>query len=571
MSGDTKNASANANYGPLPLVIGVTGHKDLRQSDVAEIQTKLGTIFLELRTRYPSTPLLLMSALAEGGDRLAANMALKLQIPLIAVLPAAADAYQQTFRDEESQKEFANLLMSAQQKYELEPNNPGVSGDQGIDYAAAGAFLARNCQILIALWDGRINNRKGGTAQTVAFKLKGIPEPYFPARSPLDPVESGPVYHIACPRENNLKIPRNAFVIRKLFPESFRGYSKADKAYSRIYSRMDDFNFDFVRNEAKLKNAFTRSKSYLIPSETAATLSDADRTILDSYSKADVLAVHFQRRVLRTYIGMFLLSFFALFFYQIYSYVVPGAPWQVELYFGSLALALILYQFVTKGDYENKYLDYRALAEGLRVQFFWQLAGIKDSVANHYLHKQRSELDWIRNAIRAWSTASDLFLISEKENSTSEAKNKIKLVLQKWIHHQYSYYSKATRRDQRKLGRLKFWRKILLFLAGLLAFIKLIFHSRHHLFVAAMGLAPASGAILYAYIEKRAFSQEMKQYTRMGSLFARAEREVRKLLKQQNYEQAKHVIEQVGKEALAENGDWVILHRERPIQMPKLK
>ena len=36
------------------------------------------------------------------------------------------------------------------------------------------------------------------------------------------------------------------------------------------------------------------------------------------------------------------------------------------------------------GDYDNKYFDYRALAEGLRVQIFWRIAGLRDSVADHY-------------------------------------------------------------------------------------------------------------------------------------------------------------------------------------------
>ena len=29
------------------------------------------------------------------------------------------------------------------------------------------------------------------------------------------------------------------------------------------------------------------------------------------------------------------------------------------------------------------------------------------------------------------------------------------------------------------------------------------------------------------------------------------------------------LIEELGKEALVENGDWVLLHRERPLQVPK--
>jgi hypothetical protein len=47
--------------------------------------------------------------------------------------------------------------------------------------------------------------------------------------------------------------------------------------------------------------------------------------------------------------------------------------------------------------------DARALGEGLRVQFYWNLAGLGESVSANYMQRQRSELDWIRAAVRAIS------------------------------------------------------------------------------------------------------------------------------------------------------------------------
>jgi hypothetical protein len=57
----------------------------------------------------------------------------------------------------------------------------------------------------------------------------------------------------------------------------------------------------------------------------------------------------------------------------------------------------------------------------------------------------------------------------------------------------------------------------------------------------------------------------------MANLFGAAQRQIQHLMKQRKYPEARFVIEELGKEALAENGDWVILHRERPIQMPKVR
>ncbi|MCC6882896.1 MAG: hypothetical protein IT576_12145, partial [Verrucomicrobiales bacterium] len=47
--------------------------------------------------------------------------------------------------------------------------------------------------------------------------------------------------------------------------------------------------------------------------------------------------------------------------------------------------------------------DARSIAEGLRVQFFWCAAGLDASVAARYMHRQKGELDWIRNTISALS------------------------------------------------------------------------------------------------------------------------------------------------------------------------
>ncbi len=51
-----------------------------------------------------------------------------------------------------------------------------------------------------------------------------------------------------------------------------------------------------------------------------------------------------------------------------------------------------LYFWHRKNDTHGKYLDYRALAEGLRVQLLWRLAGVSMDVSSNYLRKQNDEL-----------------------------------------------------------------------------------------------------------------------------------------------------------------------------------
>lgn len=47
--------------------------------------------------------------------------------------------------------------------------------------------------------------------------------------------------------------------------------------------------------------------------------------------------------------------------------------------------------------------DYRAIAEGLRMQFYWTACGNGGSISSEYLQRQRGELAWIRNVISAAS------------------------------------------------------------------------------------------------------------------------------------------------------------------------
>src|ERR1700722_8252716 len=67
-------ARAAPEVGPLPLILGVTGHRDLRDEDIPRLTELVLAEYSELRTLYPSTPITLLSALADGADRLLAHL-----------------------------------------------------------------------------------------------------------------------------------------------------------------------------------------------------------------------------------------------------------------------------------------------------------------------------------------------------------------------------------------------------------------------------------------------------------------------------------------------------------------
>jgi hypothetical protein len=189
-------------------------------------------------------------------------------------------------------------------------------------------------------------------------------------------------------------------------------------------------------------------------------------------------------------------------------------------------------------------------------------------VADHYLRKQKGELDWIRQALRVWSLRGVAANPATDSQPALKCTDCLPLILKHWVENQYAYFSKAALRDQMKFQRIK---KVsyAFFLVGIAMGVIKVFFSSDHLILVAVGTAVIIAALLFGYAKSRALSEHAKQYGRMGIIFANARGRLEELMKAGRYTAAAALIEELGKEALVENGDWVLLHRERPLQLPK--
>ena len=93
----------------------------------------------------------------------------------------------------------------------------------------------------------------------------------------------------------------------------------------------------------------------------------------------------------------------------------------------------------------------------------------------------------------------------------------------------------------------------------------------HHVLIVFMGFTPIVAALWINYSEKISLHAQSKQYARFAVIFNRA-RKIFESLKENsetNRLQMNKLIKELGKEALIENGDWVLMRRERPIEIPK--
>jgi hypothetical protein len=575
----------------LPLVIGVTGHRDLRAEDLTRLEGALRQIIEKLRNDLPRTPLVLLSALAEGADRLVARVALELGVRLIVPLPLRRDIYELDFSTEKSRLEFAELLGSAEHWFELpviagtaegDVGRPGTARDR--QYEQAGAYIVRQSHLLIALWDGKYRDLIGGTSRVIRFQLEGVPEPYAPRSSPIDTPESGPVYQIVTPRISDPKIAGEPFALHKLFP---KGYVDEADRFARICTRLDAFNRDLADHAAFLASETKKSTDYLFPESETSLLPPSLQTMRQRFAVTDTLAIYFQRRTQSTLNQLFLLVALLALAFDLYAHFFPERHWILAIYLGLLAGAYLwINRRAKKRDYQNKYQDYRALAEGLRVQFFWRLAGLDLSVADRYLRKQRSELDWICSALRVWSIPAESKSASLRDRFEIDRVRRLELVLRHWVADQSRFFIKAAQRDHHKLERYEPYVTVLLRIGVgvtvLVTLALLIPHPWQHevnkvieehrglhgLLLALMSLPAIGAALLHGYIEKRALSEHTKQFSRMSMIFSTAQERLAQMIKDGKTEQAEKLISELGREALEENGDWVLLHRERPLEVP---
>ena len=305
------------------------------------------------------------------------------------------------------------------------------------------------------------------------------------------------------------------------------------------------------------------------------------RADLNRYGLADALALRFQRTKVLTDRFLHGIIFLAFFSFVLFAHLSQHPMF--------LTLSLVLVMLggswriaFRKRDGDTKPEDYRAMAEGLRVRFFWRLVGFSDSVTDHYLGKQRTELDWIRNGFRGWDVRSEL----QGNTSDEDLLSTLQLVKRYWVEEQQRYFHRASHRDEDRLKDIELWGKSLARFAvivGALLFAVVLYRSmpkllNHEFFgdykyewiawpVIFVEAALAGAALLHNYGNVMAYGEHAKQYTRMEGVFSRAAETLKTRLDNDSGT-ALHCISKLGREALAENGDWVLLHRERPLEVP---
>lgn len=367
----------------IPIVIGVTGHRDLHADQIPRLREIIREELEKLSTRYCHSPLVMLNSLAEGADQLCAEVALQMGIPLIAALPLQVDDYSKDFSDS-AQNTFFEQCEASTQVFVVTPIEEYESLTRDFSYRQAGIYVANHCHVLIALWDGTPAVTGGcGTAEVVDFKLNG--NYVCKNASPFNAKEGGVVIHINAARCNGN--------IKKI-PIAVKTIENVEGSLEKILALTEQFN----------KSIFPKKEGWFALVDEG-TLKDSDaihRRLHNLYQKADYLSVQFRDNYLQSIKWLSLMAVGLVLTFLLYDEMESNL---FLLFYGViLIISGLIFSFANKNAWHTKYLDYRVLSESLRVQFYLFMSGINHSVSNDFTWSQKMDVVWVTRAMQALTT-----------------------------------------------------------------------------------------------------------------------------------------------------------------------
>ncbi|MEI9988466.1 MAG: hypothetical protein WDM86_00360 [Rhizomicrobium sp.] len=439
------------------LLIGVSGKRELG-SNTSGVCRSTVAIFGHLDREFPHTPKVLLSSLAVGADRIAAQEALKRNgWSVVAVLPLAAELYCEDF-DEAAAIEFRTLLAHERVRtYVLPPLLDPASGvpfareslhrKAGISnpsrsqhYEQSGLFIARASMLMLAVMDAsEMPGRVGGTARIARYRVTGSMDEVacdvtersavLTPPSPLDMAHPRPLLLIDLAAMPTTP-PATPFAI-------FDGAGK-HRLDDRLQSRrcfqlpraLELFNRQSASGRADA-NAPQDSAQALRSSRTSVTRLQA-RAVTRVRQSVSILAALFAAAVTS---------------WEVYverAHIHDGYL-GIGFYVGLVCAAIGLYLIARHMLWQPIADDYRAVAEALRVQIAWWeagLAGPDHRVDAHYLARGQGSLGLVRQAIAAMIDAATLLFAPPRRVPDSEAL---------WIDAQIAFFCDRTARRERRL------------------------------------------------------------------------------------------------------------------------
>jgi hypothetical protein len=413
------------------LRIGISGHRPPLVTAAlpgltSEISKAIEYITQKLAVR-PDIPLTVVSALAEGADRLIADQVLTRDgARLEVVLPLAADDYLDDFESAESKADFKRLL-AYDANYDVVRT---ATLDRDHAYELAGRAVADRSDVMIIIWDGERSRGRGGTAEILTY-VRRWRRPVVLIRVTKDGA-----------RLDMDSLPEKAAGALPLTAESMR--------------LLERYNRESLRAGAcevpPPVGAQPQDPSWLVDAMPMV------EHIHRYYVRADELATRRQRLFRRSNLLQYILAPLAVLIVAGQVVFSPERQWIAWFEFGDLAALTGLYLSIRLLGWRARWISARYLAELLRSQMFLGLTGIL-TVVNAAAAGSGQDNDDVRWTERA---ANEVWLTRPRYQPPQDISLLVDVLYRRWIKQQENYHD-DTSRKYRKRSAIFLWVSATLF------------------------------------------------------------------------------------------------------------
>jgi hypothetical protein len=331
-----------------------------------------------------------------------------------------------------------------------------------------------------------------------------------------------------------------------------------------MFAHMAEFNADIDKYSGQIEAAL----------QVQSDSGPVDGTLIGRlFHDADWLAMHFQRRVLLALRTTYVLAALMGIAFTFYAHL-SEQDFLIYTFLLLFALGGVVALLARHQGWHRKYLDYRALAEGLRVQAYWRRAGISASGDHEFSHdsflqKQNIELGWIRHVMRA----AGIYTTSGADSHTPEA---LAGVIDEWVgrsgqNGQLHYFERKTlertglHHVTETIGLVSLWGgiSISVFLA---AFALRLPEGIKTTLVMVMAFLSIVAAVREAYAYRKADKELIRQYRFMQRIFSSARAALDRTA---DPVKQREILLALGDAALTEHAEWTLMHRERDVEHSK--
>lgn len=267
------------------------------------------------------------------------------------------------------------------------------------------------------------------------------------------------------------------------------------------------------------------------------------------YGAADVLSMKYADRHHEKIRNISVIAPLIVFFFLLYE--AAAQHWLIFVVTALIILLYFVYRQPNKENAHEKYLEYRILAEALRIQYFISKSGVKKKVID----------------IMPWFTEIRIPLVKNvlSELSSTETDKK-EPILDCWIRDQMKYHDNAHKRALKQLEKNELYERISLIATIIFYIIALIFEIFMILYAPfevetahwvraglkiGVGTATAITIFLSNYYGKMSLSSKVDEHLRMYWLYQKVEHKIRQT-KEENEEEIIYLAEQ----CLIENASW---------------